>query len=174
MSGSDLKIKSLSALVRVNDLDADGNQRMRPIGTFGPDGKPELEPATKVVLLSKGDSLPDNLADGELERLKKHSALGTADEVAAGPQTVGAPAEPDTPKEPPFDKDAFLAGMPSMTGEELVAGITQVGAKKLVDAIGSDVELARRVLAAEKTASKGDGRSSLVKPLEKLIGGGAS
>jgi hypothetical protein len=52
-------------------------------GTDGDNVVPNLEPATRIITLDRGEDLPDTLADGELERLKADNAVGTAEEVAA-------------------------------------------------------------------------------------------
>jgi hypothetical protein len=162
-----LKIKALSALVRVKDLDEHGKARQRSTGIFTADGKPELEPLTRVVLLSRGEELPKHLVEGELARLKELNVVGT-DEDLVNVETVAAPAA-EPPPEPKKKVEVDLTKLAELSDAELAEALPTVGAKKLVEAIGTDVGLAKRVLEAEAVATKGSPRSTLVKPLNKLV-----
>lgn len=118
-----------------------------------------------------------SLADGELDRFKGAGSLAqpgepTASDVPDQLERAAREADNQTAKEPKFDPDAFLASLASKTEEELAAGVAKVGVKKLIDTVGSDVELAKRVLTAD--ASNGDPRTSLVAALDKVIKGGES
>lgn len=128
----------------------------------------------RAVKLSFGDPLPANLAEGELERLKRNSAV-KAGKLPDPRPPVADPVPPPTPSEAEQATAEKLALLGAMTDEELVdfLGTSGIGAKKVVDAVGDNPELAARVIAAEKTATKGDGRGNLVGPLSKLVESGA-
>lgn len=74
-------VKTLSALVRVQIMDADGKPVYR-ISGVDEHGKAMTEPAVRFVTVTRGQPLPDHLAKGEAERLDRLGALGTAEEAA--------------------------------------------------------------------------------------------
>lgn len=171
-------VKDMLVHVKVLDLDQDGRQKLQAVGVT-PDGKPIYEPLTKGVLLKRGQALPDNLAEGQLHRLIMNDAVGSQEDVDNAEQQAGEPFEDKRASAPKTDiklkeKHPFdLSKLAEMSDAELAEGLEHSGsgAAKIVAAVGADVELAKRVLAAEKVAAKGDGRKTLVGPLEKLIEG---
>lgn len=94
--------------------------------------------------IRQGDTLPDNLAEGEEERLRR----------------VGAYGEPQVPEAP-----ADLAGA---TDEELAAFVAGASAKEVVERAGDDPELAERLLAIEQD---GKDRKTAVEGLEAIADG---
>lgn len=173
-----LKVKMLSAAVRVKSRDADGNVKLQQVGwASDKEGNPKalLEPATKLVLLSRGDDLPDDLADGELDRLKSLKAVGTAEEVARFGSAVqsSAPEPEPAAEEPAAELD--LARLGEYDQAELNA-LWASGAPKVSDvvaAVGDDKALAQKALDAENSLTSGDVRSTLVPQLEKVLNAGA-
>jgi hypothetical protein len=112
----------------------------------------------------RGDIVPAGVVQSDIDRLTAKGQIGP-EPAEAIPSSLLA-QDGDEPKPGELD----LSNLAAATDAELAAGVKNVGAKKLVDAIGSDVELAKRVLVAETAAAAGDVRATLVKPLEKLIG----
>jgi hypothetical protein len=164
-------ITALSAAVRVNALTGDGKQQLQQAG-WGPDAKPILEPRTKIVFLSRGDTLPDNVADGEAERLKADGAIGTAEQAAAFGTGRSAPPEPAAPEAAAPPELANLAA----ADDAQLAALYESNPPKVTDllaAVGDDPALAARVLAAENTATNDDPRKTLAEGLQKIIDGGS-
>lgn len=158
-------VKVLSAAVRVNEV-RDGKPTHRQIG-YGEDAKPILERITKLVFLSRGDALPEYIADGEQERLEADDVLGTKEEVARFGDGRVAPAPEPAPVEevaPPFDAT-------SASDQELVDHITEAkpNVADTVAMAGADAALAERILAAEKAATDNDARSGVEKGLNAII-----
>jgi hypothetical protein len=179
-----LKVKVLSAAVRVKQLDASGKEKQQLVG-YGVDAKPILEPATKLVFLSRGDDLPDHLAAGEVERLKQLDAVGTAKEVERFGDGVRSSAPtPEVSAEPAGGGDPETLALDKL-GEYEQAQLNELwkaASPKVADviaAVGDDKELAQKALDAEKFATSGDARSTLKSGLEKVLsaepaGGGDS
>jgi len=164
MSG--LVVTALSAAVKVVRLAEDGKPMLRPSGTFTTDGKPILKEATLTVVVPQGDPLPEHLAKGELDRLKGLGHVGDPAKIA---DAAGGTSEA------PLD----LTKLGEYADDEL-AGLWAAKSPKVSDVlehVGTDAALAAKALEAEKTATKGDGRTTLVAALEKVIAdaaGGAS
>lgn len=118
-----------------------------------------------------GDDLPTNLAPGELDRLQRIGAVGDgANPVARAVEGEPAAATPEP--------QALDLGKIGEASDEELAGLYKQPSpptvKALLEAVGADVDLAKRVLVAEKEALKGDVRTSLVKGLEKVIAAAAT
>ena len=189
-------VKVLSALVKVCRRAEDGSPKMRPVGLHPATGEQLLAPDVRTVTLQKGDPLPDDIADGEVDRLLNLDppAIG----AKAAVSVISAPAKPKAAAKKSSSKRKSATAAKKKTGSSrkaatapktptadlsklaelddagLVTAIAGVGVKKLITAISTDAALAQRVLAAEKTASSGDPRKSLVDPLQKLIAGAAN
>lgn len=124
--------------------------------------------------LERGAEIPDNVTSEDLERLKRTGAVGGEDELA---RIQAGPAEDDGTSDALADalkpETPDLAQLASLSPDEVVAAIeggATVG--ELVKAIGGDPELATKVLDAEKTATKGDPRKTLLKALAPITEGG--
>lgn len=199
-------VKVLSAMVKVCRRAEDGTQLMRTAGFHPGTGEPLLVPDVRNVTLQKGEPLPDDVAQGEVDRLlgldppaigrkaavsvmaaptstskkaaagkrkssaKKRSAAKKSTAKKSTAKRSTAKRSPAAAKPPAVD----LGKLAELSDADLAAAIAGVGVKKLVEAIGSDAELAQRVLAAEKTASAGDPRKPLVDALEKVVAGKAA
>ena len=176
-----LLVRHLRCDVKVAELDEDGQPKRRLIGVKA-DGKTTVTaPSFKIVTLRRGEPLPDGLMDGELDRLKKLNAVGTAEQVAnvertAGTPFVSGPLESRTGSgatPPPPEGEVDLSTLGALDDDQLAAAVASTGVAKLVEAVGDNQELAGKVLAAEN-ARGGEARSTLVKPLTKLVEGSSS
>lgn len=172
-----LQIKSLGALVRVRTFTGDGKDRkpvMRQAG-FDENGKPLVEHATRLVNLHRGDPVPDDLAPGELDRLKAQDAVGTPADVArVGSRTTEraaaeTAAEQTSAPEPELDLDRL--GEYDTVELAKLWGSSQPKVKDVLEKVGDNPELAQRALDAEKSATGGDGRVTLVEGLQKVVAG---
>jgi hypothetical protein len=106
-----------------------------------------------MVAVKRGDPLPDNILDGEAERVRALGALGEP----ATPPVPGAPA----------DEAAVLTA--ALTEQGIVDYVRDHSIKDIVDAVGEDVELAKKVLVAEADATGNESRAGLVKALQAVI-----
>lgn len=161
-----LVVTVLRAQVKVLRTTPDGEQIMEPTGGLGNDGKPILRKASRIVTLRRGETLPDDLADGELDRLKRLEVVGTE---------VPKPGEIKMAADPKAAELAFdLDKLGDYSVEDLTAAFKKqpVGVQKLVAQIGTDKDLANRVLEAEK-ASQSEPRKTLVEAIEKLQADGS-
>jgi hypothetical protein len=152
----------------------------------GPDG-----PQKHYIVVIEGDTIdPENgtvtqkrpqgtqthtLADGELDRLDRVGSLSQPGVLTASeaPREALKEKPATSVKAAAFDKDAFLTGMASASNKDLAAGIAKVGVAKILEQVGGDVDLAKRVLKAERARGE-EPRSSLLTALDKVIAGGAS
>lgn len=189
MSGVEHVVTVLRAQVKVLRTDKDGNQILEQTGDFTTAGTPVLRPSTRPLTvfgprrdkhgkISDGQTLPGNLAPGELERLQ---ALGVVREkgVIAATETPApkkptknrkpAPAKETPPADPAAPSGLDLDNLAEATDDDLLAGVGQVGETALIAAVGADADLARRVLEAENLATKQDPRAGLVDELDKVI-----
>lgn len=109
----------------------------------------------RLRILRRGDEIPAGMAKGEMERLRELGAIGSDDPAA--------PAGP-SPEE--------LAVADAGT---LATWITDAKPKvsDVLELAGEDAALAERLLAAEKAATGGDPRVTLVEGLEAIIAKGA-
>ena len=184
-------VKVLSAAVKVIRRAEDGSAIQRHVG-FDAAGKPVLEPATRTVILEKGKPIPEDAADGELEKLKGLGVIGKKAAVTVvaeqpkpavekpqrKPTAARKPTAPaaGTAKRKPAAKKATDTGkLATLTDAKLAKVLVdeKPGVKKLLEAVGGDKEFAQRLLAAEKQTAP-EPRSSLVAGLEKVIAGGAN
>lgn len=171
MAAGKLKIKFLSAAVRVSNLDQSGKPKLQQVG-WGSDAKPILEASTKLVFLPRGSELPEHIAHGELDRLKEMGALGTPEEVARYGDAVRSSAPEPEPVPDVTVEAADLANLASASDAQLAAlyeGGKAPKVAELLAAVGQDAELAQRVLAAEQSATSGDPRPTLQSGLDKVI-----
>lgn len=110
----------------------------------------------------------------DLERAEKHGALHDQEEsdrrIAGTQVTIPEPGADDD--------DVDEVELSSLDSEELVNWLMSTGefdgnkkpsAPEVVMAVGGDAELAQRVIDAEGTASGGDQRQGVVKPLQAII-----
>lgn len=159
-----LIVTVLRAAVKVKRLAEDGSDILEQSGKFNNDGSAILKPSVKVVNVKQGEPLPDHLADGELDRLKKLGVVGKpGEEAKATSQQApkGEPAKVALDLEKLADYDASeLAGLWAKKPPTVAA---------VLEAVGTDGDLAEKALAAENTATKGDGRATLVPALQKVI-----
>lgn len=175
-----LKVKVLTAAVNVPLLSAGGKPQMRQAG-FDEHGKPIVEPATGIVFLDRGDDLPDNVSDDEVERLKSLDAVGTADEVAQLVRRLTDPAGVEAEEKAAAEERLAqvrgesgpldVENLGAATVQQLTAWITDEKPKAddVVKAVGENAEVAARVIAAENAATSGDPRKTVVEPLQKLV-----
>lgn len=160
-----LIVTVLKAAVKVKKLAADGKtQLLEPSGAFDEHGKPVLRGATRVMHVKQGQPVPEHAAKGEVERLKKAGVVGKpGEEAKATSQQApkGEPAKVALDLEKLADYDASeLAGLWAKKPPTVAA---------VLEAVGTDGDLAEKALAAENTATKGDGRATLVPALQKVI-----
>jgi len=150
------------------------------VRTVVKEGKDEI---TRHVHLSLGDPIPDTVPADEIERLKRTGAIGPKAAVKVvrdqsqgnDRQLEGAGKKPNEKKPA---KPVDLSNLGSLEVDELAKVIAEQkpGAKKLLAAVGSDVEFAGRMLEAEKKAASelgGEPRKQLTADLTKLLGGSA-
>jgi hypothetical protein len=124
----------------------------------------------RTVLLLQNDPIPENLAEGQLEKLQRFGAVGRG--KAPDPSEAFVNAQTDTTKAPAGnDGSTTPAKDPKeMDATELAAFLKGgTGAKKLLELVGNDVEFAQRMVEAENLATKGSPRSTLTKGLNKVI-----
>lgn len=165
MTGSGLIVTVLRAAVKVKRLAEDGSDILEQSGKFSNDGKPILKPSVKVVNVKQGEPLPDHVADGELDRLKKLGVVGKPGEEAvatsqqAPKAAAGGGVVLDLEKLAEYD-DGELAGLWAKKPPTV---------KDVLAAVGTSGDLAAKALAAENTATKNDGRATLVPALQKVI-----
>jgi hypothetical protein len=129
-----------------------------------------------IVYLDRGQVLPEDIADGERDKLAQAGALGGAaqplgsaaapfDATAVDPHTVDpAAASPDgfdVRLAPTSQVAAFIES------EKLTGPAT-------VDLAEGDPALAQKVLDAEKERAGGDPRDNVAGPLQKIIDGDGS
>jgi hypothetical protein len=171
-------VKVLSAAVKVVRRAEDGSQMTRHVG-FDASGKPVLAPATRTVILQKGEPIPEDAAEGELEKLQAAGVVGRKAAVTVVESTAASATEKQKRK-PSTSGTRRKAAKPKALGElaglsdkKLQAALEATGVKKLLDAVGADAQQAQRVLDAER-ARGGEPRATLVKGLEKVIAGGGS
>jgi hypothetical protein len=110
--------------------------------------------------------------DSDLERGEKFGAFYTDDELEARSAAPEAPAEEST--------EATEVDLSALDDDELVDWLMSTGefdgrkkpnGSEVVEAVGDNPELAKRVLAAENTASGGDPRNNVEEPLNKVAEG---
>jgi hypothetical protein len=170
-----LQIKTLGALVRVKTFSAGKGDDRKPLmrqAGFDHNGKPIVEQATKLVNVHRGDPLPADIADGEVERLKALGAVGTPEEVAreGARQQEGAPAAAAAEA---GGETVDLSKLAEASDEELARAVADTGIEALTEAAGEDAGLAQRMLDAEN-AREGEPRKGLVEALEKVTGEGGA
>jgi hypothetical protein len=189
-------VKVLSAAVKVIRRAEDGTTSLLKHAGFNPaDGSPILVPDTKTVILQKGEPLPENLADGEIDRLLSldppaigrkaavsviESTRPSSSSSAGSVKVKQTAAKRPAAKKPAARKQAVkaktdLGKLAELAEADLVKLITDEapGVNKLLAAVGTDREVAQRLLAAETTATSGEPRKGLVEGLEKVIAAAA-
>ena len=142
-----------------------------------------MDGGTEIGLhLERGDEIPAEITDASLAVLKKYGEVGSKEDVArieggfpvddgtVDPiKAAAGDGEPVVTKPDPPD----LSKLAEISLDDLTKAIEAgegVSIKALVEAVGTDKELAAKVLDAEKAATKNDPRASLVKALEKVVG----
>jgi hypothetical protein len=130
------------------------------------------------VILQKGDPVPEDAAEGELEKLQAAGVVGRKAAVTVVSSTASTTTEKPKAKSAggtrkKAAKAKELGDLAGLSDKKLQAALEATGVKKLLDAVGADAQQAQRVLDAEK-ARGGEPRQTLVKGLEKVIGGGAT
>lgn len=173
--GGQAVVKVLHAAVRVMELDKETKEPLlQPIG-FGADGKAIMRPATRIVLVQQNQPLPDNIAEGEYQRLEAAGVLTTSPVTPAAaivekPKPAPSDAAKKAEEQARADK-ATLDRLAELTPEELTKFLTdsQVGVRSIKAAVGTNAELAARMIAAENEARKGDARGSLITDMERIV-----
>jgi len=165
----------------------------------------------KPVRLRRGDAIPANVADGEVDRLVRmgcacteaawhagesvphHNRKPHRGSLAADPRSERDPEPVEAPEPAPQvdpeeedidEPDADAADeattddgldVASMS-DDVLRSLWEKADKPLIsdllDGVGSDAELAQRVLAAEDEGTGGHSRPTLVTKLEAVIAGG--
>jgi len=176
-------VKVLSAAVKVVRRGEGGSVVMRHDGFDQATGKPIMRPAVRAVFVEKGQQVPDDAADGEIEKLLATGAIGRKATVTVIPEAAAATPKLSTrssggrktaassPRAKATDLGK-LAGLDDAGLVKVLAG-EKPGVKKLLAAVGPDKELAGRLLAAEKSTGS-EPRATLVAGLEKVIAGSSS
>lgn len=160
------KLTSLGANVAVVDKDG------KPARLFLEEG--QLFDGTTIVQTSPGGVDSEyTLADGELERLERHSALvGPTDPTGTEVALKSAEEQGASPAVPPEQLD--LAKLGSYDDATLAAlwERSQPKVSDVIAAVGDDAALAQKALTAESGANKGDIRVTLQRGLDKVLAAG--
>jgi hypothetical protein len=127
----------------------------------------------RMVALLEGDPVPATVADDELEKLIRTGSVVAAGKATNTEKAIAKAAAAATPgqKQAAAAVEIDLSKLAEYADDEL-AGLWAKATPKVSDilgAVGSNGDLAAKALAAEKTATKGDGRKTLVPALEKVI-----
>ncbi len=162
MTEKPLFFKMLAGTIRTVGQDDDGAEQVQ------------------MVHVSLGNPLPAGVPADELERLQRIGAVGgkaAVTVIADEPAPAAAKKPRASKKAPAAAKKAAtdLAGLAELDDAGLVKVLVdeKPGVKKLLAAVGTDKELAQRLLVAEKQTGS-EPRGTLVAGLEKVIAGGAS
>lgn len=138
----------------------------------------------RMVALLEGDPLPATVPADELERLKKMGAVVKPGEPTNSEKAMAAAAAGKTPAEITGTGTGGGDGKPATLdlaklAEYADGELAQLWASKapkvsdVLEAVGADVELAKKALAAESAATKNDPRKTLKEGLDKVISASA-